>query len=95
MAIIHGLWTEPDGWSFEGEHWQVRGSKRHGEISRGGRRHPHIIFGGRAAAPAELVARYGDEFNLLGLAGRCRSASARARACDEMGRTPTRSCTRR
>jgi alkanesulfonate monooxygenase SsuD/methylene tetrahydromethanopterin reductase-like flavin-dependent oxidoreductase (luciferase family) len=25
MAIIHGLWTEPDGWSFDGEHWQVRG----------------------------------------------------------------------
>ncbi len=24
MAIIHGLWTEPDGWSFEGEHWQVK-----------------------------------------------------------------------
>ena len=33
MAIIHGLWTEPDGWSFDGEHWQVRESKRHGEIA--------------------------------------------------------------
>jgi F420-dependent oxidoreductase-like protein len=65
MAIIHGLWTEPDGWSFEGEHWQVRGSKRHGEVARGGRRHPHIIFGGRGGPRlARLVARYGDEFNL-------------------------------
>ena len=23
LAIVHGLWTEPDGWSFEGAHWQV------------------------------------------------------------------------
>ena len=25
LAIIHGLWTEPDGWWFDGEHWQVHG----------------------------------------------------------------------
>lgn len=65
MAILHGLWTEPDGWSFEGEHWQVRGSVAHGEIARGGRRHPHILFGGKGGPRlASLVARYGDEFNL-------------------------------
>ena len=65
MAIIHGVWTEPDGWTFEGRHWQVRGSRRHGEIARGGRRHPHIIFGGKGGPRlAALVARYGDEFNL-------------------------------
>src|SRR3970040_2067750 len=34
MAIIHGLWTEPDGWSFDGKHWQVRDSRRHGEVVR-------------------------------------------------------------
>ena len=65
MAIIHGLWTEPDGWSFDGKHWQVRDSRRHGEISRGGRRHPHVIFGGKGGPRlARLVAQYGDEFNL-------------------------------
>ncbi|HUF07505.1 MAG TPA: TIGR03560 family F420-dependent LLM class oxidoreductase [Candidatus Binatia bacterium] len=65
MAILHGLWTEPDGWSFEGEHWQVRGSVAHGEVARGGRRHPHILFGGKGGPRlASLVARYGDEFNL-------------------------------
>jgi F420-dependent oxidoreductase-like protein len=65
MAIIHGLWTEPDGWSYDGAHWRVLGSKRHGEIARGGRRHPHIIFGGKGNARlAGLIARYGDEFNL-------------------------------
>jgi F420-dependent oxidoreductase-like protein len=66
MAIIHGLWTEPDGWSYDGAHWQVRDSKRHGEVARGGRRHPHVIFGGKGNPRlARLVARYGDEFNLL------------------------------
>ena len=65
MAIIHGLWTEPDGWSFEGRHWQVKGSMRHGEIARRGRRHPHVIFGGKGGPRlSRLVARYGDEFNL-------------------------------
>lgn len=65
MAIIHGLWTEPDGWSYEGRHWQVRSSKRHGDVARGGRRHPHILFGGKGGPRlAALVARYGDEFNL-------------------------------
>src|SRR6188474_481947 len=47
LALIHGLWTEPDGWSFDGAHWQVRGAKRHGEVARGDRRHPHIILGGK------------------------------------------------
>jgi F420-dependent oxidoreductase-like protein len=65
MAIIHGLWTEPDGWSYGGEHWQVRGAKQHGPIARGGRRHPHIVFGGKGGPRlSALVARYGDEFNL-------------------------------
>jgi len=69
MAIIHGLWTEPDGWSFEGEHWQVRDARRHGEIARRGRRHPHIIFGGKGhRRMASLVARFGDEFNLISAA---------------------------
>ncbi len=25
LIILRGLWDEPDGWSFEGTHWQVRG----------------------------------------------------------------------
>ncbi|MGH2416989.1 MAG: LLM class flavin-dependent oxidoreductase [Candidatus Limnocylindria bacterium] len=65
LAILHGLWTEPDGWSHDGKHWQVRGARRHGEVARGGRRHPHIILGGKGGPRlAALVARYADEFNL-------------------------------
>src|SRR6187402_1038011 len=26
LVILRGLWVEPDGWSFEGVHWQVPGS---------------------------------------------------------------------
>jgi len=91
MAILHGLWTGPDGWSFEGDHWQVRGSRRHGDIARGGRRHPHVIFGG-AGKPrlARLVARYGDEFNLVSATpDDAASAYARVReACRAEGRDP-------
>jgi F420-dependent oxidoreductase-like protein len=91
MAIIHGLWTEPDGWSFGGERWQVRDSKRHGEISRGGRRHPHVIFGGKGGPRlARLVAAYGDEFNLNSASpddAPVAYAAVRA-ACTDIGRDP-------
>ena len=91
MAIIHGLWTEPDGWSFEGRHWQVKESVRHGDLARGGRRHPHILFGGKGGPRlAALVARYGDEFNLNSASpDDAEPAYARVRAaCSEVGRDP-------
>jgi F420-dependent oxidoreductase-like protein len=91
LAIIHGLWTEPDGWSYEGKHWQVRGSMRHGEIARGSRRHPPIILGGEGGPrQAELVARYADEFNLTSAAPEnVPAAYGRVRAaCVAIGRDP-------
>ena len=91
MAIIHGLWTERDGWSYEGRHWTVASSKRHGEIARGGRRHPHVIFGGKGNRRlAALVARYGDEFNLNSAApDAATEAYGRVRAaCRDEGRDP-------
>ena len=91
MAIIHGLWTEPDGWSYEGRQWTVRDARRHGEIARGGRRHPHIIFGGKGNPRlARLVARYGDEFNLNSASpDGAIEAYARVRAaCQAEGRDP-------
>jgi F420-dependent oxidoreductase-like protein len=91
MAIIHGLWSEPDGWSYDGEYWQVRGAKRHGEISRGGRRHPHILLGGKGGPRlAALVAEYADEFNLNSASPEdAPAAYARIRAaCQARGRDP-------
>ena len=89
MALIHGLWTQPDGWTFDGPRWPVRGSKRHGELARGGRSHPHIIFGGKGnPRMARLVARYGDEFNLISASpDDAPAAYGRIReACAEEGR---------
>jgi F420-dependent oxidoreductase-like protein len=91
LAIIHGLWTEPDGWSYSGRHWQVRGARRHGEIGRGGRRHPHILIGGAGKRRlAALVARYADEFNLNSASPDAAAAAyERIRAaCREVGRDP-------
>jgi alkanesulfonate monooxygenase SsuD/methylene tetrahydromethanopterin reductase-like flavin-dependent oxidoreductase (luciferase family) len=64
---------------------------RHGEIARGGRRHPHVIFGGKGLPRlARLVARYGDEFNLISAAPEAAPAAyARVRAaCQDEGRDP-------
>jgi F420-dependent oxidoreductase-like protein len=91
LAILHGLWTEDDGWSYEGEYWQVRGTKRHGEVARGARRHPHIILGGKGMPRlAGLVARYADEFNLNSASpDDALTAYARVReACRGIGRDP-------
>jgi len=91
LAVIHGVWTEPDGWSYRGSHWQVRGSLRHGEIARGGRRHPPIILGGTGGPRlARLVAEYGDEFNLTSASAEdAPEAFGRVRAaCEAIGRDP-------
>ena len=91
LEILHGLWTQPDGWTFKGERWQVRGAIRHGEVARGGRRHPHVILGGKGGPRmAGLVARYADEFNLNSASpDDAVDAYARVRdACREVGRDP-------
>lgn len=91
MAILHGLWTEPDGWSFKGDHWQVTDARRHGTVERGGRRHPHVIFGGKGLSRmAALVATYGDEFNLISASPEdAPAAYGRVRAaCNAIGRDP-------
>ena len=74
LAILHGLWGEPDGWSYEG----VTGIKVEDALFRprpvdvpgrprtaiGGAR-PRIITGGQGSPRSyRLAARYADEFNL-------------------------------
>lgn len=91
LAIMHGLWTEPDGWSHEGPFWQVRGSLYRPPAARAGRRHPHLIVGGDGKPRGlRAAARYADEYNL---SSRSPAEAAAVRealraACVEVGRDP-------
>ncbi|CAN5821478.1 LLM class F420-dependent oxidoreductase [soil metagenome] len=100
LAILHGLWTEPDGWSHEGVHWQVREAMFHPKpAAPAGRRHPNLIIGGDGGPRmARLAAQYADELNISS-AGPANASEAFARldaACRDAGRDPaevTRSAT--
>ena len=60
LAIVRGLWDEPDGWTFEGTYWQVAGS----QLRPRGRR-PNLIIGGTDKPRSlRLAARYADEYNI-------------------------------
>lgn len=63
LAIIRGLWREPDGWSFEGRHYQVPGSLfRSRSVQQPG---PPIIVGGEGSPRSmRIAARFADEFNV-------------------------------
>jgi F420-dependent oxidoreductase-like protein len=93
LAIIHGLWTEPDGWSYQGRHWQVGDAQFYPKpLAPVGRRHPNLIIGGRGRPRmAALVARYADEFNLTSASPRAAAeAYERIRgACRAEGRAET------
>ena len=91
VGLIHGLWTEPDGWSFGGRHWQVRSARFVPRPTQGGRPHPPIILGGRGGPRlTRLAARFADELNIVSASPeRAREAYARlAGACRDVGRDP-------
>jgi len=100
LAILHGLWGEPDGWSYQG----LTGIRIDGALFRprpiespgrpttpiGGKR-PRIIVGSQGTARSyRLAARYADEYNLSS-ASPSRAAEVReklAEACRAIGRDP-------
>ncbi len=91
LAIVHGLWTEPDGWSFAGDIWQVTDALFRPRPTSPGRRHPNLILGGEGGPRmARLVATYADEFNRTSATpDNAREAYARVRAaCSATGRDP-------
>ena len=73
LAILHGLWGEPDGWSYDGHQVVVRDARFHPKpvdvpgrprTPIGGAR-PRLIVGGQGSPRSyRLAARYADEFNL-------------------------------
>ena len=66
LAIVHGLWTEPTGWSYHGRFWQIEDAHfAPRPVARQGRRHPNLILGGHGGPRlCALVARYADELNI-------------------------------
>jgi F420-dependent oxidoreductase-like protein len=96
LAILVGLLDEPDGWTFEGTHWQVSGSlfrpRYDGSAPRAdGRRRPNIIVGGVGRPRSIRVAvRYADEYNVSSSTP-AQVADINARidaACTAAGRDP-------
>jgi alkanesulfonate monooxygenase SsuD/methylene tetrahydromethanopterin reductase-like flavin-dependent oxidoreductase (luciferase family) len=73
LALLHGLWEERHGWSFDGTHVKVRGGKlvpgpvqsEGRPVGRNGRRRPWILTGsGGSARGYRIAAKFSDEFNL-------------------------------
>jgi F420-dependent oxidoreductase-like protein len=91
LAVVHGLWTQPDGWSDVGTRWPVTDARFVPRPEQPGRRHPPLILGG-AGGPrlSRLVATYADEFNLVSASpDKARRAYARIdAACEAIGRDP-------
>jgi F420-dependent oxidoreductase-like protein len=86
LRIVRGLWDEPDGWSFEGRHYQVTGS-----LFRPRGRRPHLIVGGTGKPRSmRLGATYCDEYNVSSSApAEVREINARLDAtCEKVGRDP-------
>ena len=99
LAVLHGLWGEPDGWSFDGRHVRIRDAQFHPKpvdvpgrprTKIGGAR-PRILVGGSGSPRSyRIAARYADEFNLSSSGpDRARAAYAAVdAACEAIGRDP-------
>jgi F420-dependent oxidoreductase-like protein len=91
VELIHGLWTQPPGWNFEGAHWQVRGARYAPSPAQPKRPHPPIILGGEGGPRlVRLAARFADELNVVSATPeKARAAFERlVAACTEAGRDP-------
>jgi F420-dependent oxidoreductase-like protein len=100
LAILHGLWGEPDGWSYDGHQVSIAeaifvpkpvdvpGRPR---TTIGGAR-PRILVGGEGSPRSyRLAARYADEFNLSSASGPDQIRAVYAEldaACAAIGRDP-------
>ena len=99
LAVAHGLWTEPDGWSFDGRHVTVRGARFDPKpvdvvgrpLTASGAVRPRIIVGGEGSPRSmRIAARWADEFNLSST-GPELAAEKQARlseACEAIDRDP-------
>jgi F420-dependent oxidoreductase-like protein len=95
LEIIHGLWEQPDGWSFLGRHYTIEDAlfrPRPGSVAGRGGGRPTIITGGQGTARAyRIAARWADEFNLSSTSpdGAVAKFAALDEACRAIGRDPS------
>jgi alkanesulfonate monooxygenase SsuD/methylene tetrahydromethanopterin reductase-like flavin-dependent oxidoreductase (luciferase family) len=100
LAILHGLWGEPDGWSYKGHAVSIADANfkpkpvdvpGRPRTPIGGAR-PRILVGGQGSPRSyRLAARYADEFNLSSASGPEKVRSVYAEldaACVASGRDP-------
>jgi F420-dependent oxidoreductase-like protein len=99
LAILHGLWGEPDGWSYQGKVVSISDAVFHPKpvvvpgrpVGPNGAARPRIICGGGGSPRGlRLAARYADEQNLSSK-GPAESRAIFARldeACRAIGRDP-------
>jgi alkanesulfonate monooxygenase SsuD/methylene tetrahydromethanopterin reductase-like flavin-dependent oxidoreductase (luciferase family) len=99
LAILHGLWGEPDGWSYKGHQVSIEDAQFHPRpvdvpgrprTPVGGAR-PRLLVGGQGSPRSyRLAARYADEFNLSSSGpDKAREAFAKMdAACLAIGRDP-------
>ena len=89
LAILHGLWEGPVGWSYEGRQVHVEDASF---VPRPVQKpHPPIIVGGEGSPRSlRLAARYGDEYNMSSSGpDECAAAFERLdRECEAIGRDP-------
>jgi alkanesulfonate monooxygenase SsuD/methylene tetrahydromethanopterin reductase-like flavin-dependent oxidoreductase (luciferase family) len=98
LELLHGLWTQPPGWSFDGHRVQVRnGALRAGPVEvpgrprENGRVRPRIITGGGGSPRGyRIAAKYSDEFNLSSTSPDDAPGKQRLldEACRAIGRDP-------
>ena len=99
LAILHGLWGEPDGWSYDGKQVKIEGALFYPKpvdvpgrprLPNGAARPRLLVGGGGSPRSMRIAARYADEFNLSS------SSPDQARdkytelavACQAIGRDP-------
>ena len=100
LAILHGLWGEPDGWSYQGHQVSISDANfkpkpvdvpGRPRTAIGGAR-PRILVGGEGSPRSyRLAARYADEFNLSSASGPDKVRQVQGEldeACRAIGRDP-------
>jgi len=100
LTILHGLWGEPDGWSYEGPSVTIEHAIFHPKpvqvpgrpVMPSGIARPRILLGGGGSPRSlRLAARWADEFNTSSI-GPVRYAEIMASldaACVAIGRDPS------